>query len=370
MNKALHILTIFCFLFIELLPFSARLSGIDSKIDFIDNRSPLLPDLRGRSLLQIPEDLTNYYRSNYGFYSLLLLMTRQMKFSYLKIHVTNDEIIGKDGWLFNNHFDVNKPTRNYETVFFSVEELKKIKEELEHEQSQFKLRSTPYFLVVISDKEVIYPEYYPFPDNILTELRLNQLIDYLDKNSDFRLIDLRPALLAKKSIEQLYYQNDPHWNDAGAFYGYQEIMRKLSEVNFKTYIPQRVDFESRPPISSVINSGTSWANLFINPIHLKTRFTPTNNFPGESKKLNKVIIYGDSFSKSIIEGQLTGLSYFLGFSFKNVHSEDYITDKERSENAFSPLDYDLIDLEKPDLVIRETAEYNLRILLGPKYSSI
>jgi len=47
-------------------------------------------------------------------------------------------------------------------------------------------------------------------------------------NSDFQIVDLRPALKAEKAKVRVFFKTDTHWNDRGAFVAYREIMRAVS----------------------------------------------------------------------------------------------------------------------------------------------
>jgi hypothetical protein len=58
--------------------------------------------------------------------------------------------------------------------------------------------------------------------------RIDQLVDHLRRRSTVRVLDLRPALLAGKARERIYHRTDTHWNDRGAFIGYEQIVRALA----------------------------------------------------------------------------------------------------------------------------------------------
>ena len=55
------------------------------------------------------------------------------------------------------------------------------------------------------------------------------MVSYLREHSTVRFVDLRPALLAAKRADRLYHRTDTHWNDRGAFVGYQSIVDALAE---------------------------------------------------------------------------------------------------------------------------------------------
>jgi len=59
---------------------------------------------------------------------------------------------------------------------------------------------------------------------------MDELLAYLREHTDVPVLDLRPALIARKNVEQVYFRTDTHWNDGGAFIGYQEILRAASRA--------------------------------------------------------------------------------------------------------------------------------------------
>lgn len=80
-----------------------------------------------------------------------------------------------------------------------------------------------YVMVVVPNKTTVYPEYLPAryrPANV--ELINRSLPD----PPGVMVINLTRDLIGQKSLGQLYHKNDTHWNELGAFAGYQSLMRK------------------------------------------------------------------------------------------------------------------------------------------------
>lgn len=370
MTKILNILFIISFLFIIAFPTLSMFSLISSDKSYYENRNlAQFPNLTKTRLNILLDELQHFYNDNLGFRNIFMARRNQIR-EQLFVNGNKYVLSGKKGLYFLDPFRPRDPRVDYKTVFFTSDELRIIKNELEKEDLWFKERLIPYMLVIAPDKEAVYPEYFPFPSSILTNFRLDQLLDYLDRNSSFRLVDLRKPLMERRSDEiLLYYNGDLHWNQYGAFLAYQEIMRILHLINPNTYAPKFEDFEIQTKANEEITGDLARiGQLSQLPYEVGIRFIPKSEFL-DKRKLKKVFIYGDSFAKHIVEGETEGLASFLPFSFEDVLSEDYITDKQRIQNALSPLDYDLIDKEKPELVIREINQRNLRLLLGPKYST-
>jgi len=328
------------------------------------------PNLLNTRIILLPDLILHFYSDHFGLRNLMIANKQIIESTYLKSPNGTAVIQGLKGIYFYNLISVKDSKRDYKTVFFSENELLQIKNELEKEYLWFKVRSIPYILVIGPDKEAIYPEYYPYPI-ILANLKLDQLESFLTQNSSVKLLDLRQSLMnSKKEGIHLYYTGDFHWNQYGAFLSYLEIMKKLRETNFSVYIPEPSDFEVKSLKDEVISTDILKYASLDDGAEVELKIVPKRNFAGEDKKLKKVFIYGDSFTKNVLGEKTTGLITFLPFSFESVYFQPSSSDLELSRKWLSPLEYDKIEEEKPDLVIRETVQHNLRILLGPKYNSL
>lgn len=85
-----------------------------------------------------------------------------------------------------------------------------------------------FFIQVAPDKSSIYPEYAPG----WARPRPGTVTDTLfAKANPGIFLDCRPGLLAGREFSgvPLYYQTDTHWNHAGAWLGYLEVMRAITE---------------------------------------------------------------------------------------------------------------------------------------------
>lgn len=372
MVKVLNVVFIIGFLFFAWFPTLSMFFQAYSTQSYSENRNlTRFPDLTETKLKLLPSALHSFYDDHFGFRNTMLLTKIRIR-ERLSIRSNVYVFEGKNGFSFLDPIRPKHSNSNltYKTIFFTTEELRTVKNELEKENLWFETRSIPYLLVIAPDKEALYPEYFPYP-TILSNLRLYQLESYLAQNSTVRLFDLRKALAdAKREGIYLYYKGDYHWNQYGALLGYIEIMRKLKETHPGAYVPEPSDFEIAPLKGETLPAiDLSLFASLDDASQEKFKIVPRKDFAGKDKRLKKVFLYGDSFGKNISGDSVTGLVSYLPFSFEDVHFEAYITDEERSKGALSPLEYNLIEKEKPDLVIRETIQRNVRVLLGPEYSS-
>lgn len=311
----------------------------------------------------------DYYSQSFGFrayfvhwYSLLLAT---------KLHVSPcpKVILGKDNWLFYNGEQNENIIDNYYRGInlFTDEELAKMTKELQRRQAFANKRGAKFLFVIAPDKHSIYPEYLPsYVNKISQKTRVDQLVEYVRSHSDVAIISLREEVLnGKKQGRKLYFSNDTHWNDLGAYYGYLGIMSYLkkwfgiyplslrnyqlkeevcvnsdlsSMLNLpeyyqdKDYYLQRESFCHREPLNFAATPGVSasWQPFAMNC---------------SGKRLRLVMIH-DSFTQSLVP--------LLAPHFKRAA---FIW-----RSSFEPK---IINSEKPDLVIQEMVERLVGRLLEP-----
>ena len=84
--------------------------------------------------------------------------------------------------------------------------------------------------MIAPNKNTIYPEYLPkemAPLN--TDSRLDQIMNFWIDSKNCRIIDLRSTLINAKKSHQVDFETDTHWNDNGAFLGYQALANIMKE---------------------------------------------------------------------------------------------------------------------------------------------
>jgi hypothetical protein len=152
-------------------------------------------------------------------------------------------IKGRDGWLF--YADDGAMEDYAEALPFTGAELELWRHTLLDTSDWLRAQGIVYLFVIPPDKHVIYPEYMPDTIRRAAISRIDQLVSDLRQHSTVRVVDLRPALLAAKARERLYHRTDTHWNDRGAFVGYQGIVDALTEEIPGLQSASRSAFESR-----------------------------------------------------------------------------------------------------------------------------
>jgi hypothetical protein len=186
------------------------------------------PDLHATwtSLRAFPDGFTRYFEDNFAFRTRLVRWQAAIRLDALHVSPSPAVVAGRDGWLF--YADDGAMQDYVDEKPFTHEELEAWRTTLQHTQDWLRGRGIKYVFVIAPDKHVIYPEMFPASVRRLhDESRMDELVSYLRSYSTVNVLDLRPALLAARAHERLYHRTDTHWNDRGAFVGYQQIVARL-----------------------------------------------------------------------------------------------------------------------------------------------
>jgi alginate O-acetyltransferase complex protein AlgJ len=174
-----------------------------------------------------PSEFNHYFDDNFGMREKLVGLHSYIKGICLSVSPIPTAIIGKAGWLYLGDGNVVADYRNAHPL--TEPELRQWRDTLVAKRAWLAQRGIKYVFVVAPDKHTIYPEYMPDRLNkVSARSCLDQLIAYMKGNSDFEIVDLRPALNAEKATVRVFHKTDTHWNDWGAFVAYREIMRAAS----------------------------------------------------------------------------------------------------------------------------------------------
>lgn len=201
-----------------------------SKVDNTQEKRQLaaMPKLtwQQQSIEQFPGKFEKYFNDHFGFRQQLIYWFNRLSLA-LDISPSAKVLVGREGWMF---------LRNRHTVndFMHVESndlasFKEWKRALEKKRDLLAKRGLQYLFVVAPDKHTIYPEF--FPEGYVktnAKSRLDAFFDYMQKNSDVNVLDLRPILKQAKAQKRIYHVTDTHWNQRGAAAARDLIIDKLS----------------------------------------------------------------------------------------------------------------------------------------------
>lgn len=180
----------------------------------------------------IPEyfkNLESYCKDRAAFRNVLAHISSTLKMRLFRSSPQEDKAIkGKNNWSYYTIANDAIIDSYAHTDLFTPEEVQKRIEGWKLRSQQLARSGISYHVAIWPNKPTIYPEHLPYQ---LSRLQLDTLskLDQLVSESSaqqFELLDVRQLLFTQKS-DQLYHKNDSHWNDLGAFYAYQALMKQM-----------------------------------------------------------------------------------------------------------------------------------------------
>lgn len=243
MIAELHPQYMFGLIFVLLItmPFIWCLTVTPQKISEGEQRMlAVIPPITGIKPGEIPVTLTNYVNDHFGFRNNFIKWYSMLQQDLFGNSLVPDQVIvGKSGWLYFK-LPQGIPYTHYE--------LQKIKKNVEFRRNFYNSLGIKYYIVILPNKETIYPEYLPsasVPENKPHDIDIFLSL-FKQEPPHFRIIDTRKALLRAKSKYPSYYKRDTHWNFYGATNAYFEIADKLSlDFNdFSRYHPSDFNIQS------------------------------------------------------------------------------------------------------------------------------
>ncbi|HXX57056.1 MAG TPA: hypothetical protein VEI96_03570 [Thermodesulfovibrionales bacterium] len=195
-----------------------------------ENRAPAkFPEvmLSMESLRALPAGLEAYFGDRFGFRKRLIRCEQKWKHELFRESNHPAVLIGRDGWLYYTGEQMLEHFQGAMT--FTRKELAGWQALLEKRRDWLARRGIRYLLVIVPDKQTIYPEHVPdWLTRTEHQTKLDQLLAHLKANTTIEVLDLRPALREAKKTARTYLYTDTHWNMYGAFVAYQALIQALS----------------------------------------------------------------------------------------------------------------------------------------------
>jgi len=264
-------------------------------------------------------------------------------------------LIGKEGWTF---YTGNKSITQLEGKLpFSDSELANWRDCLVERNEFCRSLGIRYVVMIGPDKGTIYPEY--LPDLVILgqgPSRLDCLCTALHA-PEVTVLDVRPALRAMKSTQQVYYTNDTHWNEIGGLVACNQLLaflgRPTTELNEFTINPDAAnsvadEFDlagrSHPPrMQQLVPRVPFRYQKLEHPSEAKIRSATMDNPHGTGR----AVVFHDSF--------FPAMEPCFSASFR--HAEYRVTDD---------FDAELVLKTQPEVVVQIMVERKLnQIVLKP-----
>ena len=325
---------------------------IPNAILLMNFNNGILPEFNSQNNNLIKE-FKDYYSSNYGLKTPLANRYLNFKSDVLKeTPLINRVVKGKNDWYFLGNYYNNTISDAYGNLSFEDGMLQKITNKIDSINRFLTNNNISFYVVIAPNKNSIYKENLPYKFK-QKETRLQVLKSHLKQTIGFNLIDLTSTLTNKKNTHDIYIKSDTHWNDLGAYYGYEELMNEINKdynidlVSLDNYKLER-EIGDQFELTRMINENMNDTKITLNKITptKATAIKPPPNIHRHYINLEKdlkLILHRDSFANT--------LAQFLNESF----GESYYL---KGYN----LNIELIKEFKPDIIIFEIVERNLENL--------
>jgi hypothetical protein len=173
-------------------------------------------------------DLRFYISERYGLKEQFITTYSWMSQTFFRKSPYPEVILGKDQFLFLGN---NEALNSYQHANpLSDQQLNQWLSSITQIRTYFQSIGIEYHLIIAPNKHSIYGDYLPdwikvSSGNLSTADKLLTLAAQQDQE----IIDLRDTLREEriKGKSHVFYKTDTHWNEYGAFFGTQEIIRKL-----------------------------------------------------------------------------------------------------------------------------------------------
>ncbi len=330
-----------------------RLFGIEASAELENATLADKPGIIADGIVDYPDLYEEYYNDHIPFKDELVAVNSFLNYNLFQKATGSNLIVGNDGWLFNEDVTNNylKPNR------FNEQELMQISDSLNKIHEDYISRGIEMYMVFAPSKATVYNEYLPLgyiPEDGMS--RLEALMEHLEKHTEIEFIYLYDDLLEHKENNQLYYQNDTHWNHKGGYIAFEAICNMLEIQNIPPF--EEMTFsESSDPHKDLIdllnmdipNYDVRYTANFSLNSQSELLFTNAPNFPTiheyESSSLNdeSVLFICDSYTAFIRDLMGETFGRFTAFN--------------------GPYDPVFVDEFEPDIVVFEYVEHQLDRLL-------
>ena len=243
MNKKMAAAWLICFALLLLMPGAVWVAAKERfQTDATENTvSTEIPKLTKDNYRDYPGLVESAFNAAVPFRSQLISFSSLTDLKLFCEKSINDKVvIGSDNWLF---YSMESDIDDYKgTNLFTEGQLAQIASQLTTSEQWLSNRGSEFVLMIAPNKETIYgeehlPSYYKKAE----ETRTDQLIAYLKKNTDIRIVYPKEEMLKYKKEYSLYWHYDTHWNAAGGYIGAKALLKELGdelpEVEDITFTP-------------------------------------------------------------------------------------------------------------------------------------
>lgn len=158
---------------------------------------------------------------------------------FTPLRMTDKAFEGRSQWLF---YRLDNSEAYYQaTNLPDDKELERYASVFQQLNDICKQKGIQLQISVWPNKDQVYSEYMPTMEVVSEYKRVERIVDYVTENTDVKMIYPINELMAVKPYWDLYWPLDTHWNNAGAFIGYQAMLESLGfETTSMVNLPVRI----------------------------------------------------------------------------------------------------------------------------------
>jgi len=281
-----------------------------------------------------------YVDDHFGFRPDLIRWNILIRIHLFGIAPLQSVIVGKDAWLFycSEALDDGNSINDFMgSIPLSEAEIENLRMRLEENNRKFAEKGIKYIVAIAPNKNTIYSEYLPerFAKN-RSRTRLEQFCDYMDQRSSIKVLDLSKPMLREKSKLPLYWATDSHWNSFGAYVGYREIMKRISNFYPNTGV---IELAGEIAVKRWANGGDLTRILFMQDVWPEKNDTVFQvDLTRIPSQLEKLLFRHDSFGDAL-------------YPYLTKHFTKII-----DVAPFAPFRFEAIFHEQPEIVLHLFAE--------------
>jgi len=318
-----------------------------------------------RSLVNYKINFELYFNDNFILKPDLFYAFKMIKIRLFKVDPIPEKVLfGSKGWMFLGDSWQNVIRTSKGIDRYDFKEIEFIVTNLKNRNKWLKERNIEYYVALAPNKHNVYGKYLRI-NHSKKPTKVQQVVNAF-KKSNFKIIELVDGLKHDTLKVRTFHKTNSHWNDYGAFLGYDELINNLREnypfipkLNIGDFVIDSVI--SKEPLANMIQSNQHEVRIILKPKINKLNATMVEDklivprdyfrkpddfemrYVNKTKPL-KILIFRDSFCSAMLK--------YIIESFGEVvfiWTDDF--------------NISLIENEKPDIVIHELIERKLDIFL-------
>lgn len=304
---------------------------------------------------------SDYFEDNFGLRTQMIAFNNYLHFSYLNEAASSRNVeIGDDAWLY-----VSAYLQSAYFVLLGEKDLAAIKQTLTQRGEYLKNLGIKYYLLIPPTKASSYKEFRPkFYKKFELMPNVENVMGLFNETD---LVTTTPLALAVSQTKEvasipIYYKYDSHWNSMGAKVGYDMIMRTIKK-DFPNVHPipnESYDITIDSSYKADLAKSIAIGDLIPRTELVYTLKEGSNVVDGTPKPYGHFAIFKDNVTGDSIKVLMFHDSF--GVALMPFLSETF------SQTTFlwtKDFRFDIIEKEKPDIVIQERMESYLSDFVQP-----